>query len=280
MTKTVLITGASSGIGEATAKYFIQKGWNVVATMRSPHKAGDWSKAANVLVTRLDVTQEETIASAVQEAIHRFQTIDVLVNNAGYGLNGPLEGISAQQLEQQFQTNVLGLVAVIKAVLPVMRRQQDGTIINIASVGGRFAAPFASAYHATKFAVEGLSESLRFELKRHRIRVKVVEPGGIKSDFIGSLQWAEHSAYEPEASHMKEMSVRLNDNLPGPQGVAEVIYQATVDQSERLRYAALPGPYLLMHQFLPDRIWRALLRMALNTHAGGQSSTQRLRQSN
>lgn len=248
--------------------------------MRSPHKAGDWTKTQNVIVPLLDVTSENTIASAIQETVERFGAIDVLVNNAGYGLNGPLEGISTQQLEQQFQTNVFGLVTVIQSTLLVMRHQHDGTIINISSIGGRVAFPFTTAYHATKFAVEGLSESLRFELKRHGIRVKLVEPSGLKTDFITrSHQWATHPAYEPECNHMKEMATRLNDNFPGPEGVAKVIYQAATDRTERLRYTAQPGPYLLMHQLLPDRIWRSVVEMTLNTHAGNRSLRQRLGQS-
>lgn len=280
MAKTVLITGASSGIGEATAKYFIKQGWNVAATMRSPQKAGDWAQARNVIVPSLDVTDESAIASAIEQTVARFGTIDVLVNNAGYGLTGPLEGISSLALKQQFETNVFGLVTVIQNVLPIMRRQRYGTIVNVSSIGGQMAFPFASAYHASKFAVEGLSESLRFELKRHGIRVKLVEPGGIKTDFITrSQQWADHPAYQPELSNMMKMTVNLNDNLPGPRGVAKVIYQAATDRTERLRYAAQPGPYLLMHKLLPDRIWRSLVGMALNTHARSQSSRQQKQRS-
>lgn len=273
MAKTILITGASSGISEATAKYFTQKGWNVAATMRCPDKAGRWAQAQNVIVPLLNVIDERTIASAIQETVTRFSAIDVLVNNAGYGLTGPLEGISSQQFKQQFETNVFGLVAVTQQVLPLMRHQRQGTIINVSSIGGRVAFPFASAYHASKFAVEGLSESLRFELKRQGIRVKLVEPGGIKTDFISrSQRWVDHPAYEPELSNMIKMTTNLNDHLPNPDGVAKVIYQAATDRTERLRYAAQPGSYLLMHQFFPDRVWRSLIGMALNTHARNQSA--------
>ncbi|PSN07406.1 hypothetical protein C7293_30610 [filamentous cyanobacterium CCT1] len=160
MNRTILITGASSGIGEATAQRFIRQGWNVAATMRSPQIVKPWTKAPKVITPYLDVTDEPSIAAAVEETLHQFGAIDVLVNNAGYGLTGPLEGISTPQLTQQFHTNVFGLVAMIQSVLPIMRRQNQGTIINVSSIGGRVAFPFASAYHATKFAVEGLSESL------------------------------------------------------------------------------------------------------------------------
>ncbi|MBD2258035.1 SDR family oxidoreductase [Pseudanabaena sp. FACHB-2040] len=269
MKKTVLITGASTGIGRATAQYFVQQGWNVAATMRSAHKTGAWANAPNLITPYLDVTDKASIANAIEKTTDQFGAIDVVVNNAGYGLTGPLEGISADQLEQQFQTNVFGLVAVIQMVLPIMRCQNHGTIVNISSIGGRLAFPFASAYHASKFAVEGLSESLRFELKRHNIQIKLVEPGGIKTDFITrSQRWATHPAYEPELSNTMEMTTRLNDNLPGPEAVARVVYRAACDRTDKLRYPAQPGPYLLMRQFLPDRLWRTVVGMALNTHAG------------
>jgi len=157
---------------------------------------------------------------------------------------------------------------MIQAVLPVMRRQNQGPIINVSSIKGRVAFPFASAYHATKFAVEGLSESLRFELKRHNIRVKVIEPGGIKTDFISrSQQWAKHPAYEPELGKIVEMTTRLNENLPAPETIAAVIYKAASDRTNKLRYPAEPGPYLLMRRLLPDWIWRSVVEMTLNAQA-------------
>lgn len=145
MRKTVLITGASSGIGEATAKYFLQKGWNVAATMRSPANAGAWTKVENVICPHLDLGVPETINAAVHEAVQHFGRIDVLVNNAGYALMGPLEGVTPEQLERQFQVNVFGLVSTIQSVLPVLRRQGGGKIVNVASIGGRLAFPLASS---------------------------------------------------------------------------------------------------------------------------------------
>ncbi|MEL7224001.1 MAG: SDR family oxidoreductase, partial [Cyanobacteria bacterium J06576_12] len=184
MRKTVLITGASSGIGEASAKYFLQKGWNVSATMRSPQKAGHWTNHRSVVCPSLDVTEPDSIRAAIQLTREHFGRIDALVNNAGYALMGALEDITTEQLERQFQTNFVGLVSTIQAVLPLMREQRDRTIINVASIGGRLAFPLASSYHATKWAVEGLSEALRYELQGFNIRVKIIEPGGIKTNFI------------------------------------------------------------------------------------------------
>jgi NAD(P)-dependent dehydrogenase (short-subunit alcohol dehydrogenase family) len=261
MRKTVLITGASSGIGEATAKYFLGKGWNVAATMRSPIDTTNWPRAENVICPRLDVTLPETIDSAVRQTIAHFGRIDVLVNNAGYALMGPIEGVTPEQLEHQFQTNVFGLVSTIQTVLPIMRQQGSGTIINVASIGGRLAFPLTSAYHATKWAVEGLSESIRYELRRFNIQVKIIEPGGIRTNFIdrGSA-WASHPDYADLTEQVKQFSAGLNDSLPGPEGVAKAIYQAANDRSGRLRYAPHGRVFLFIHAMLPDLLWRSLIR--------------------
>lgn len=261
MRKTVLITGASSGIGEATAKYFLQKGWNVAATMRSPTHTADWTTAENIICLRLDVTLPDTIEIAVRETVERFGRVDVLVNNAGYALMGALEGVTLEQLERQFHTNVFGLVSTIQTVLPIMRQQRSGTIVNVASIGGRLAFPLASSYHATKWAVEGLSESIRYELRRFKIQVKIIEPGGIRTNFINhGSAWANHPNYADLVERIKQFSEELNDSLPGPEGVAKTIYRAANDRSERLRYSPHGEAYLLLHAILPDSLWRFLVR--------------------
>jgi len=215
----------------------LEKGWNVAATMRSPIKAGEWTTVENVICPHLDVTLPETIENAVHETIERFGRIDVLVNNAGYALMGPLEGVTPEQLEHQFQTNVFGLVSTIQTVLPILRQQGRGTIINVASIGGRLAFPLISSYHATKWAVEGLSESIRYELRRFNIQVKIIEPGGIKTNFIGGTTWTSHPHYTDLVDRVKGFSEGLNDSLPGPEGVAKTIYRAANDRSGRLRYS-------------------------------------------
>lgn len=265
MSKTVLITGASSGIGEASAKYFVERGWNVAATMRVPYKAGDWTKAETVICPYLDVTEQNSIRTAVKETVDRFGKIDALVNNAGYALMGPLEGITSAQLEKQLQTNVVGLVSTIQAVLPLMRSQKSGTIVNIASIGGRLAFPLTSAYHATKWAVEGLSESLRYELKDFDIKVKIIEPGGIKTNFIhGGTVWADSAPYSELTEQVRAFSENINDSLPGPEKVAKAIYQAACDHSNKLRYSPHGQAFLLLHALLPDWMWRMLVtRMML-----------------
>jgi NAD(P)-dependent dehydrogenase (short-subunit alcohol dehydrogenase family) len=262
--KTVLITGSNSGIGAATAKFFIEKGWNVAATMRNLQKAPSWMNCENCGTFRLDVTSETSITEAISQVIERFRNIDVLVNNAGYGLKGPLEGITPEQLERQFATNVFGLINVTKHVTAIMREQGGGTIVNISSIGGRIAFPFTSAYHATKFAIEGLSESLRFELQPFNIRIKLIEPGGIKTDFVTrSQEWAKHPAYEQQMSKIIHLTARLNNTLPGPEGVAKVIYKASTDSSNKLRYLVKTGPYLKVNAILPDTLWRSLVGSVL-----------------
>lgn len=259
MSKTVLITGASSGIGEATAKYFLHQGWNVSATMRSPEQAGIWTKTEKVICPRLDVSDPETITAAISKTLEYFGQIDVLVNNAGYALMGPLEGVTSEQLKRQFETNVFGLISTIQAILPVLRRQGGGTIINVTSIGGRLAFPLTSCYHATKWAVEGLSESLRYELDKDKIRVKIIEPGGIKTNFIhrGTV-WATHPAYTNTIQQIKNFTEKINNSLPEPLGVAKTIYQAANDRSEKLRYSPYGEAFLILHKILPDRVWRSL----------------------
>jgi NAD(P)-dependent dehydrogenase (short-subunit alcohol dehydrogenase family) len=263
MTHTVLITGSSSGIGQATARLFTERGWNVAATARNPADLSPLT-GANLLALPLDVTDEASIASAVAETLARFGSIDVLVNNAGYGLFGPLEGTSTEQLEAQFRTNVFGVAAMIRQVVPLMRQRHAGTIITISSTGGRVASPFAAAYHASKYALEGLCESLRFELKPQGIRVKLVEPGHVKTGFIRSLSWATHNAYEPHLSNWRAQVTRSDDHVRGCEGVARVIFKAARDQSWRLRYPAQAGPILALHAALPDSLWASMVGAGMN----------------
>ena len=185
MSQTVLITGASSGIGKASATLFADQGWNVAATMRDPGDGADFAGHDNVFVIRLDLLDSDSIGAAVSATTERFGSIDVLVNNAGYGAYGPLEATPMSVLRQQFEVNFFGLAELTKAVLPGMREQQSGTIINVSSVGGRIVFPFGVLYHSSKWAVEGLSEALHFEARLFGGRVKIVEPGGVNTDFGG-----------------------------------------------------------------------------------------------
>ncbi|MEP4547259.1 MAG: SDR family oxidoreductase [Saccharospirillum sp.] len=238
---TLLITGASSGIGKATALRFHAEGWNVIATMRDP-ASSDLASLENVLVTRLDVTDSASISAAVQAGIDRFGAIDLLLNNAGYGAYGPLEAFSTDRIRRQFDTNVIGLLEMTKAVLPYMRARRSGTVVNISSIGGQITFPLGTLYHGTKFAVEGLSEALHYELEPLGIRVRIVEPGMIKTDFGGrSFDFAMDESltdYAPAAEAMGRLFGKLSSEPSSPEVVAEVIWQAANDPGDQLRFRA------------------------------------------
>ncbi|MDR3689687.1 MAG: SDR family oxidoreductase [Fimbriimonas sp.] len=242
MTNTILITGASSGIGRATAKHFHAKGWNVIATMRNPEREDDLTTFENTLVTRLDVLETASIDQAAASGIERFGRIDVLLNNAGYGAYGPLEAFDIDGIRRQFDTNVIGLLAVTKSVLPHMRANRSGTIINISSIGGKMAFPLGTLYHGTKFAVEGLSEALRFELDAIGVKVKIVEPGSIKTDYIGrSFDFRNDESmteYQAAVRSFLDSVKPMTQHASPPELVADVIYGAATDGSHQLRYAA------------------------------------------
>jgi NAD(P)-dependent dehydrogenase (short-subunit alcohol dehydrogenase family) len=264
MAQTVLITGASSGIGRATAEIFAKRGWNVSATARNPADESIWGRAGVTISPRLDVTDEASIATAIAATLERFGSIDVVVNNAGYGLFGPVEGTTAEQLEAVFRTNVFGTANVIRQVLPHMRRRRSGVIINVSSVAGRVATPYLAPYNATKFAVEGLSESLRFELEPHNIRVKLIEPGIFKTDFASrSLEWSKHAAYEPQLSNLRNWVSKAMERAKDPAIVAEAIFDAANDTSRRLRYP-VAGGLLAIRAMIPDPLWRWILRLGMN----------------
>ena len=248
--KTILITGASSGIGKATALRFQSEGWNVVATMRDPSAGGDLAALDHVLVTRLDVTDAGSIATAVADGLSRFGAIDALVNNAGYGAYGPLEAFSAERIRRQFDTNVLGLLEVTKVVLPHMRANRSGTIVNVSSIGGQIAFPLGTLYHGTKFAVEGLSEALHYELEPLGIKVRIVEPGMVRTDFGGrSFDFAMDDTltdYAPTAEAMGRLFGKLAANPSAPEVVAEVIWTAANETGDRLRYRAGADAHALL----------------------------------
>ena len=242
MSKTILITGASSGIGKATAILFQSKGWNVVATMRTPEKETELTALENVLVTRLDVLDCDSIIKSIQLGIEKFGKIDVLLNNAGYGAYGILEATPTENIRRQFDVNVLGLLDVTKAILPHFRKNKDGILINISSIGGKMTFPLGSLYHGTKFAVEGISEALSFEMEAIGCKVKIVEPGAIKTDFGGrSFDFNNDESlteYQGLVGKLFNVIESLMSNSSEANVVAEVIYEAATDGSDRLRYTA------------------------------------------
>jgi NAD(P)-dependent dehydrogenase (short-subunit alcohol dehydrogenase family) len=246
MTQTVLITGCSTGFGEATARHFAAQGWNVVATMRRPEAGKALAELDNVLVTRLDVEDAASIESAIAEGIARFGAIDVLVNNAGYGLFGIFESTPREKILEQFAVNVFGVMDVTRALLPHFRARRSGAIVNISSGAGVFALPMISLYNASKFAMEGFSESLSYELADLGIRVKVVEPGGVLSTGFGARSAAEASAgaviddYAPFAAGAAKVfdGLRNSRALATAEHVAGIIFEAATDTSDRIRYVA------------------------------------------
>ncbi|HEY0175471.1 MAG TPA: SDR family oxidoreductase [Pedobacter sp.] len=240
MTKTVLITGSSSGFGRETAKLFQKNGWNVVATMRSPGKEEELAKLENVLVVKLDVQDMESIEKAVEAGVEKFGKIDALVNNAGYGLMGVFESAGIEQIKKQYEVNVFGLMSVTKAVLPYLRANGSGTIVNISSFGGVVALPFGSLYNSTKFAVEGFSESLSHELSKLNIAVKIIEPGGVHTNFRNGLEIikSEIPEYLPLMEGFFNRYTKPAEHLlkAGAADVANTIYQAVTDGKLQLRY--------------------------------------------
>jgi NADP-dependent 3-hydroxy acid dehydrogenase YdfG len=269
MSKTVLITGASTGIGKATAQLFQQQGWNVVATMRSPEKSSELSDLPNVICLPLDVTKAETIQAAIDRAIAEFGTIDVLINNAGYALIGAFEACDMADIRGQFETNVFGLMEVTRAILPHFRLRQQGILVNVASIGGRVAFPIYSPYHATKWAVDGFSESLQYELRQFNIKVKIIEPGAIKTDFysrsISVAKKAGLTVYDDYIQNVLPKMNRAGENGSPPEITAQAIYKAATDGSWKLRYPAGGNASLILglRKLLPDAWFTALMRRGI-----------------
>ncbi|GAA4915368.1 SDR family oxidoreductase [Mucilaginibacter defluvii] len=242
MKNTILVTGASSGIGKATAKLFFDKGWNVIATMRTPEKETELAGLDNVLLAKLDVLDLESINQAIAAGIEKFGKIDVLVNNAGYGAFGPLEAFSRDNIIKQFNTNVIGLMDVTRAILPHFRANKSGIVINISSIGGKMAFPLGTLYHGTKFAVEGISEALSYEFEQFGATIKLVQPGAIATDFSGrSLDFSNDESlteYQGIVEKVNEGMPAFFENASPASVVADVIYQAATDGTNTLRYTA------------------------------------------
>jgi NAD(P)-dependent dehydrogenase (short-subunit alcohol dehydrogenase family) len=258
MPKTILITGASTGIGRAVAELFLAEGWNVAATARRPETLSDWAHGDRALALALDVTDPASIAAALQAAQGRFGALDVLVNNAGIGLAGPIEAISTARLQDHFATNLFGLAAVTQAALPAMRARGEGLIINVGSIVGRVGVPFLSAYCASKFAVEGLTEAIHYELKPFGVRVKLVEPAGTRTAF--EHPWVTHPDYEPQLSYVRRKMTEGAAASPEPSLVAKVVLEAANDPTDRLRYVAPNGEALLQASTaLPLADFRAVI---------------------
>lgn len=245
MQQTILITGASSGIGKATSLYFAQKGWNVIATMRNPERETELIRHPNILVTALEVTQPESIITAIEKGIERFGQIDALLNNAGYGQQGLFEATTAEQIQQQFDVNVFGLMNVTRALLPYLRKQKtESVIVNITSGVGKIPFPLTSVYTASKFAIEGFVEALAYELDSQHIKVKIIEPGYVQTNFHERA--ATEFATDPtllDYTDFLTQTTELLGNLSSaevftPQDVAATIFRSVTDDTQQLRYVA------------------------------------------
>lgn len=240
MPKTILITGSSTGLGRATALRFARHDWRVIATMRNPDAETELTTVDEITVLPLDVTDRDQIAAATRHALS-LGPVDVVFNNAGYGLVGPFEGTTDEQIIRQVETNLLGAMRVTQAFIPAFRERGEGTFISTTSIGGLVGFPFNSVYHATKFALEGWSESLALELGKLGIRVKTIAPGGIATDFAGrSLDHASHGAYAALFERVMARfadPVRIGGHATAEQ-VAEVVFRAATDDQTVGTYLA------------------------------------------
>ncbi|MEC5151858.1 oxidoreductase [Cryobacterium sp. GrIS_2_6] len=259
--KVALVTGASSGIGEATAREFLEKGYIVYAAARRTERMADLGQAGARTI-ELDVTDDASLTAAVDRIIGEAGRVDVLVNNAGYGSFGALEDVSLDEARAQFDVNIFGLARLTQLVLPHMREQKDGYVVNISSVGGKIWEPLGSWYHATKFAVEGLSNSLRVEVARFGIKVVIIEPGVIRSEWSDIS--ADHleatstgTAYSDQAAGVaRALRGANNQRLASePQVVATAIGKAVSSRRPRTRYAVGGGAgfILFVQRLLTDR---------------------------
>lgn len=241
MNKTVFITGASSGLGKQTAKYFAQQGWNVAATMRTPQKETELTQYENIRIFKMDVTDTDQVETAIIQAMAAFGKIDVVVNNAGVGSYGALELAEEWVIDWQYETNVRGPINVIRAFLPHFRANKGGMFINISSfMGVTTAVPVGSLYNMSKFALEGLTEGLYYELKPLNIELRLVEQGGTSgTNFKESIQWNEHPSirdYDEITNKVKSMMANVDPSLlDDPQVIVDAIYDLATGKSQQFR---------------------------------------------
>jgi NAD(P)-dependent dehydrogenase (short-subunit alcohol dehydrogenase family) len=244
--KVAVITGSSTGIGFETALLLARSGFHTYASMRDLKKSNNIAEIAKtenlpLTVVQLDVKDDSSVKDAIGKIIAESKRIDVLVNNAGYGLFSPLEDVTLDQVKEQFETNFFGAIRVMHEVIPTMRKQRDGTIVNISSLVGRIGLPLSSAYVATKFALEGLSESMRYELNEFGINIILIEPGVIKTNFIENLKTADttlksESPYADLVDRISKKFGKMMNNISSPKLVAEAILHAITSKEPKIRY--------------------------------------------
>jgi NAD(P)-dependent dehydrogenase (short-subunit alcohol dehydrogenase family) len=274
--KVALITGCSTGIGRATALAFQEAGYITYATARRPETLQDLSRAGCQTLP-LDVTDEHSMQAAVQQVVQTHGGVSVLVNNAGYGEYGPLEELAMEAVRKQFETNVFGLLRMCQLVLPGMRAAGWGHIINVSSVGGEMALPVGGAYHASKYAVEALSDVLRAETKPFGIRVSVIQPGFVKTNFLSTQRDSDGmqhltGPYAGIKTSLDRMGASVEGGSMGgtePEAIARVIVAAAQARTPRTRYKISMVAHLLpmLRRWLPDRGWDALVNRMIPNQA-------------
>jgi NAD(P)-dependent dehydrogenase (short-subunit alcohol dehydrogenase family) len=283
VSKAVLITGCSSGIGHASAEHLAKKGWKVYATARKEDAIEDL-KAAGCEVLALDVTSDRSMRSAVKKVEEAEGAVGALVNNAGYSQSGAVETLDLDQVRRQFETNVFGLMRMCQLVLPGMRRQRWGRIVNISSMGGRMTFPGGGAYHGTKYAVEAISDVLRFEVRGFGIKVVIVEPGLILTRFgetaVGSMaegveeEEGPYAGFNQAVAKVTANAYKADGPLArlggGPDTVAKVIEKALASRRPRSRYTVTPSAKIQigLRRVLSDRAWDRFLRTTYPTPKG------------
>ncbi|RYE22366.1 MAG: oxidoreductase [Sphingobacteriales bacterium] len=272
MKQVILITGASSGIGLSTAKLLRGQGHTIYAAARRTERMKEL-EALGVKLLAMDVTDDASMMAGVQKIADAEGRIDVLVNNAGYGSYGALEDVPLSEARYQFEVNIFGLARLTQLVLPYMRAQRSGKIINISSIGGEMSEPHGAWYHATKFAVEGLSDCLRLELKQFGIDVVVIQPGAIKTEWAGIarenlLKTSGNGPYKDLVQVHANMLSKADGNGMGsdPIVIAKVISKAIASRRPKTRYSAGDGakPILFVRRMLSDRLYDRLFMKMLN----------------
>ena len=265
MKRVALVTGASSGIGKETAKLLAQKGFTVYGAARRVEKMIELEDAGVKLLS-MDVTNEDSMVKGVNEILQNENRIDILVNNAGYGSFGALEDVPISEAKYQFEVNIFGLARLTQLVLPTMRKQHSGKIINVSSMGGKFGEPHGVWYHATKYAVEGLSDSLRMELKQFGINVVIIEPGAILTEWNSIarehlLKVSGNSDYKILANKHVSMLEKFDKNGSKPIVVAKTIVKAALSKNPRTRYATGGGAkiILFLRRILSDKMFDSVL---------------------
>ena len=244
--KVAVVTGSSSGIGYETSLVLARNGFLTYTTMRNLNKSENIKKVATkenlpIHIHQLDVTDDISVKNTVQAISSETGRIDLLVNNAGYGLNGAFEDLAMDEIKTQYETNVFGLIRTTQSVLPIMRRQKSGIIVNISSGAGRFGFPGGSAYVSTKFAVEGLSESMSYELEPFGIKVVIVEPGVIRTNFVTVVAKKSQDPNSPYSQIIQKTATvleKMMENGSSPDLVAKVVLNAVTNENPNLRYLA------------------------------------------